>query len=60
MTEAIDTGWHHAAWLLGYLLGWSPILVALLGVVLMLTTVDIPHRLSVHRIRRQTKRSGRT
>lgn len=65
MTDGIATGWHHAVWLLGWLVGALGPLVAIVLVIAglawleMALSVDIPHYARVRRIRRQTRRAGR-
>jgi hypothetical protein len=61
MTDGFTTGLHHALWALGYLLGLAPvaILAALLVVLALTTGPRITHQVRVHRIRRQTRRTGR-
>lgn len=62
MSDGIATGYEHALWLLGYLIGLAPLLVLLGLIVGTAAPVAewIYHRVRVHRIRRQTRRSGRT
>lgn len=61
MTDGLTTGWHHALWALGYLLGLLPVvaLLALLVLLAVTTWPRITHRVRVHRIRTQTRRTGR-
>lgn len=61
MTDGIATGFGHAVWALGYLIGLGPVLVLAVLLVLVVVTSGgrITHRVRVHRVRRQTRRSGR-
>ena len=59
MTDGIATGWQHALWALGYLLGVLPVVLAVVLLVVAVLVVDVPHRVRVYRLRRETRRSGR-
>jgi hypothetical protein len=66
MSDGIATGWQHAFFALGWLIGALPALfaLALLGALLIgvraATGTLIEHRIRVYRLRRQAKHSGRT
>ena len=66
MTDGIHTGWQHATWAAGYLLGALPAILALiLGVALLIglqasIVALLEHQLRVHRLRRRARRDGRT
>lgn len=61
MIDGIATGYQHAVWLLGYLLGVAPVLFLAANLILLAVVIGvrITHRVRVHRVRAQTRRSGR-
>jgi hypothetical protein len=62
MTDGIGDGWEAALYVLGILVGIAPALIACTAVLWLLLAVadGLPHRIRVHRIRRQDRRFGRT
>jgi hypothetical protein len=65
MIDGIATGWQHAFFALGWLIGALPALFALALLVALLIGVRaatgalLEHRIRVYRLRRQTRRTGR-
>lgn len=61
MSDGITTGYQHALWLLGYLLGFLPLLAAAALLIALAVTSwpRITHRVRVHRLRAQARRAGR-
>lgn len=57
--DGIQAGWQHATWAFGWALGALPVLLGLALLVAAILAIDVPHRVRVHQLRRQTRRSGR-
>lgn len=62
MSDGFHTGWDHATWLFGYIAGacWPVVALIVLFLFGWHSARWIDHRAHVTRIRRQTRRTGRT